>query len=207
MKRIALVAIAVCVGGAVAGLFVARSHGSRAHKVFAVSPANAGQATPKASIVRSTEDARALFMRASTRMGVGLTAADVAATERIYRFADGIGNFAAGLGVYRAPLPNGGFCLAFASAVGCTHVPPSGAEPLIGVGLDPDAERAGEPFVLISLKAPEVRSVTYTCGGKTYAATIAGAVVTFVAPSSSVRADDCTENATLASGKVVSKTV
>jgi hypothetical protein len=31
--------------------------------------------------------------------------------------------------------------------------------------------------------------------------------VTFIAPSSSIRADDCTENVTLAGGKVVSKRV
>jgi hypothetical protein len=52
-----------------------------------------------------------------------------------------------------------------------------------------------------------VRSVTYTCGDRTYPATIAGDIVTFIAPSSSLRADDCTENAALASGKVVSKGV
>ena len=77
----------------------------------------------------------------------------------------------------------------------------------MGLGLDPDAERSGEPFVLISIKAPAVQTVTYTCGGRTYSATISGDVVTFIAPSSSLRADDCTENVTLASGKIVSKGV
>jgi hypothetical protein len=52
-----------------------------------------------------------------------------------------------------------------------------------------------------------VRSVTYTCAGRSYPATISGDVVTFIAPSSSLRADDCTENTTLAGGKVVSKRV
>ena len=77
----------------------------------------------------------------------------------------------------------------------------------MALALDPDAERMGEPFVVIGIMAPNVRSVTYTCEGRTYPATISGDVVTFIAPSSSLRADDCTENVTLASGKVVSKGV
>jgi phage protein D len=60
---------------------------------------------------------------------------------------------------------------------------------------------------VIGTKAADVRSVTYTCGGRTYPATISGDVVTFVAQSSSLRADDCTENVTLAGGAVVSKRV
>ena len=70
-----------------------------------------------------------------------------------------------------------------------------------------DAERAGEPFVLVSVKAPDVRSVTYTCAGAAYSATISGDVVAFVAPTSALRADDCTENVTLAGGRVISKRV
>jgi hypothetical protein len=140
-------------------------------------------------------------------LNVGLTEAEIASTRSIYHFPSTIGSYAAGLDVYRAPLAKGGDCIAFAAAVSCTRIPPNDAEPLMGLGLDPDAERSGEPFVLISIKAPDVRSVGYTCGGRTYPATIAGDVVTFIAPSSSLRADDCTENATLASGKVVSKGV
>jgi hypothetical protein len=157
--------------------------------------------------VRTLDDAKAILSRASTRLNVGLTNAEIASTRSIYHFPSTVGSYAAGLDVYRAPLANGGDCIAFAAAVGCGRIPPNDAEPLMGLGLDPDAERAGEPFVLISIKAPDVRSVTYTCGGRTYPATIAGDVVTFIAPSSSLRADDCTENVTLASGKVVSKGV
>jgi hypothetical protein len=148
-----------------------------------------------------------LLARASIRMDVGLSDSEIAATRSIYRFGAAGGSYAAGLDAYRAPLTNGGYCIAFAAAVGCTRTPPSDAEPLIGLALDPDAERSGEPFVVVSIKAPNVRSVTYTCGGRSYPAAIAGDVVTFVAPSSSLRADDCTENVTLASGKVVSKRV
>jgi len=169
MRPFALVTIAVCVAGAVAVLAVAHSHASRVDRAVAVPPAYAREAAPKASIeVRSTDDAKALLARASIRASVGLTDAEIAVTEPIYRFASGTGNFTAGLGVYRAPLANGGFCLAFASAVGCTRVPPTAAEPLIGLGVDPDAERGGEPFVLIGLREPQVRAVTYTCGGQTY---------------------------------------
>jgi hypothetical protein len=157
--------------------------------------------------VRTLDDAKGILSRASTRLNVGLTDAEIASTRAIYHFPSTIGSYAAGLDVYRAPLANGGDCIAFAAAVGCTRIPPNDAEPLMGLGLDPDAERSGEPFVLISIKAADVRSVTYTCGGRTYPATIAGEVVTFIAPSSSLRADDCTENVTLASGKVVSKGV
>ena len=196
MRPFALVTIAVCVAGAVAALAVARSHASRVDRAVAVSPAYAREAAPKASIeVRSTDDAKALLARASIRASVGLTDAEIAVTEPIYRFASGTGNFTAGLGVYRAPLANGGYCIAFASAVGCTRVPPT------------DAERGGEPFVLVGVSEPQVRAVTYACAGKTYAATMSGSVVTFVAPSSNLRADDCTENVTLSSGKVVSKRV
>ena len=77
----------------------------------------------------------------------------------------------------------------------------------MGLGLDPDAERSGEPFVLISIKAPSVQTVTYTCGGRTYPATISDDVVAFISPSSSLSAGDCVENVTLAGGKVVSKRV
>jgi hypothetical protein len=157
--------------------------------------------------VRTGDDAKAILSRASTRLDVGLTDAEIASTRSIYHFPSTNPSYAAGLDAYQAPLPNGGYCIAFAAAVGCTRTPPSDTEPLIGLGLDPDAERSGEPFVLISIKAPNVRTVAYTCGGRSYPATISGDVVTFIAPSSSLRADDCTENATLVGGKVVSKRV
>jgi hypothetical protein len=157
--------------------------------------------------VRTLDDAKAFLSRASTRLDVGLTRSEIAATRSIYHFPSGAGSFAAGLDVYRAPLAGGGDCIAFAAAVGCTRTPANDAEPLMGLGLDPDAERSGEPFVLISIAAPDVRSVTYTCGGRTYPATIAGDVVTFIAPSSSLRADDCTENVTLPGGRIISKRV
>ena len=140
-------------------------------------------------------------------MDVGLTDSEIAATRSIYRFGAAGGSYAVGLDAYRAPLPNGGYCIAFAAAVGCTRAPPSDAEPVIGLALDPDAERSGEPFVLIGIKAPNVQTVTYTCGGRSYPATISGDVVTFIASSSSLGADDCTENVTLAGGRVVSKRV
>jgi hypothetical protein len=160
-----------------------------------------------AANIRTLDDAKAVLSRASKRMDVGLTDAEIASTRPIYHFPSTGGGYAAGLDAYRAPLANGGYCIAFAAAVGCTRTPPSDTEPLIGLGLDPDAERAGQPFVLIGVKAPNVLSVTYTCAGRSYPARISGDVVTFVAPSPSLRADDCTQNATLASGKVVSKRV
>jgi hypothetical protein len=157
--------------------------------------------------IHTLDDAKALLSRASTHLNVGLTDNEIASTRSIYHFPSTAGSFAAGLDAYGAPLANGGYCIAFAAAVGCSRIPPNDAEPLIGLGLDPDAERSGEPFVLISIKAANVRSVTYTCGGRSYPATISGDIVSFIAPSSSLRADDCTENVTLAGGKIVSKRV
>jgi hypothetical protein len=194
---------------ALAAIVLPRLGGSPAHRALAVGAARgAGGAPIGATIkIRSLADAKSLLARASIRMEVGLTDSEIAATRSIYRFGAAGGSYAAGLDAYRAPLANGGYCIAFAAAVGCTRTPPNDAEPLIGLSLDPDAERSGEPFVLVAIKAPNVRSVTYTCGGPSYPAAIAGDVVTFVAPSSSLRADDCTENVILAGGKVVSKRV
>jgi hypothetical protein len=46
---------------------------------------------------------------------VGLTAAEIAATRSIYHFPSTTGSYAAGLDAYRAPLANGGDCIAFAA--------------------------------------------------------------------------------------------
>jgi hypothetical protein len=202
VRRLALVATALAVA-VVAFVLSGRLGGSSVRTAHGAGGVPIG-ATIK---VRTLGDAKALLSRASTRLNVGLTNADIAATRSIYHFPSGAGSYAAGLDAYRAPLADGGDCIAFASAVGCTRTPPNDAEPVMALVLDPDAERSGEPFVVIGTKAPGVRSVTYSCGGHTYSATISGDVVTFIAPSSSLRADDCTENATLASGKVVSKGV
>jgi hypothetical protein len=176
---------------------------------MAVAPAHAATAiTADVPIkIRSAADARALVARAPFASDLGLTADDVAATRAIYRFDSSAAGFAAGLSAYRTPLANGGFCISFAAATSCTRTPPTPSEPVIGIGFDPDVERAGEPFVLVGITAPEVRSVTYTCGDNTYPSTETADVVVFVAPSPSLRADDCTENATLANGVVVSKRV
>jgi hypothetical protein len=138
-------------------------------------------------------------------LNVGLNDSEIAVTRSIYHFPPTVSSYAAGLDAYRAPLANGGDCIAFAAAVGCTRIPPNDAEPVMALVLDPDAERAGEPFVVIGTRAPDVRSVTYTCAGRTYPATISGDVVAFIAPSSLLSAEDCTENVTLAGGRVVSK--
>lgn len=161
---------------------------------------------PTPIAVRSLSDAIA-FMNARDpefRAHSGLTRAAIAQTRTIYTFGSGLPNFARDLSAYRTPLANGGFCISFANATSCTDRPPTHAEPVIGLGIDIDVERAGEPFVLVGIKAPDVTSVTYSCGGQTYPATITGDTVTFVAPSNALRADDCVTNASLRSGEVVS---
>jgi hypothetical protein len=208
MRRRAFATTALAV--AIIAVFVSgRLGGSSFHRALEIRTAHGAGGVPVGATikVRTLEDAKALLSRASVRMAVGLTDRDIAATQSIYHFGAAGGSYAAGLDAYRAPLATGGHCIAFAAAVGCTRTPPNAVEPVIGLGLDPDAERSGEPFVLISIKAPNVQTVTYTCRGRTYPATISGDVVTFIAPSSSLRADDCTENATLVGGKVVSKRV
>jgi hypothetical protein len=202
MRRLAFAATALGVA-VMAFVLYARLGGSSVRTARGAGGAPIG-ATIK---VRTLDDAKGILSRAATRLNVGLTDNEIAATRSIYHFPSTVGSYAAGLFAYLAPLPNGGYCIAFAAAVGCARIPPNDAEPVMALILDPDAERAGEPFVVIGTKAPDVRSVTYTCGGRTYPATISGDVVTFIAPSSSLRADDCTENVTLASGKVVSKGV
>jgi hypothetical protein len=200
VRRLALAAIALAIA-VVAFVLSGRLGGSSVRAAHGAGGVPIG-ATIK---VRTLDDAKALFSRASSRLNVGLSVRDIAATRSIYHFPSSVGSYAASLDVYRAPLAKGGDCIAFAAAVGCTRTPPNDAEPVMALVLDPDAERAGEPFVVIGTKAPDVRSVTYTCGGHTYLATIAGDVVTFIAPSSSLSADDCTQNVTLPGGKVVSK--
>jgi hypothetical protein len=194
-SALAVAVVAFVLYGQIGGSSVRTAHG-------------AGGTPAGATIkIHTLDDAKALLSRASTRLQVGLTDNAIAATRPIYHFPSTTGGYAAGLDAYRVPLANGGYCIAFAAAVGCTRTAPNDAEPVMALTLDPDAERSGEPFVLIGTKAPDVRSVTYTCGGRTYPATISGDVVAFVAPSSSLGADDCTENVTLAGGKVVSKRV
>jgi hypothetical protein len=209
VRRLFALATTVLVVVVAASVFSGRLGGSPAHRALAVREARGAGGAPIGATVeiRSLADAKAVFARASIRGDIGLTDSEIAATRSIYHFGAAGGSYAADLQAYRAPLANGGYCIAFAAAVGCTRTPPNDAEPLIGLGLDPDAERSGEPFVLISIKAPNVRTVTYTCGGRSYPAVISGDVVTFISPSSSFRADDCTENVTLADGKVVSKRV
>jgi hypothetical protein len=165
--RAKLFVIALCAAAGIGAFLAMRPHGTGIARAVAVSPSGSRAAPTSPIRLRSTDDAKALLSRASLRRSVGLTDAEIAATQPIYRFDERAGNFTAGLSAYRTSLANGGFCVSFAGAVGCTRVPPSAAEPLMGVGLDPDAERGGEPFVLISLAAPEVRSVTYTCAGTT----------------------------------------
>ena len=208
MRRLAFATTVLAVAAA-AFILSARLGGSPAHRALAIREAHGAGGMPIGGTIeiRSLADAKSILARASLRGDVGLTDGEIAATRSIYRFGAAGGSYAAGLEAYRAPLANGGYCIAFAAAVGCTRTPPNDAEPLIGLGLDPDAERSGEPFVLISIKAPNVRTVTYTCGGRSYPAVTSGDVVTFISPSSSFRADDCTENVTLVGGKIVSKHV
>jgi len=208
MKVMRFLLLAGAVAAVTSAVVIARPGVSRVQGAVGVKPAGAGATNGPVvpEMIGSASEAIAALTTLEARSNVGLVQADIAATHAIHRFG-ATGTYAAGLSVYRTAFKGVGFCLTFAVATNCTRVPPSASEPLIGMALDPDAERTGEPFVLVSVKARGVRAVTYTCGGTTYPATISADVVTFTAPSSSLRADDCTQNVTLASEKVVSKGV
>jgi hypothetical protein len=198
----------VTAGIAAATIVVAtRATGGGVSDAAAARPSRDAPALPpRVTIaIHDAADARAAVARAPFAADLGVTPEEVASTRELYRFDDTAPNFTAGLSAYWTPLAHGGFCISFAAGVSCSRTRPSTAEPLMGIGLDPDAERSGEPFVVISMTAPGVRSVSYTCAGATYPATFSDGVAVFVSPSSSLRADDCTGNAIFANGAVVSK--
>jgi hypothetical protein len=210
MRRAFFLALAVLVAGAAVVTLVVASRAMHAVGSAAAAPAArlSARTTPNVPrTIRSAADARASVARAPFAAELRLTPEELAATHELYRFGDRPAGFTTGLSAYSTPLANGGFCISFAAGVSCSRTPPTAAEPLIGMAFDPDAERAGEPFVVISLAAPGVRSVTYTCAGSTYPAELTDGVAVFISPSSSLRADDCTGNATFANGAVVSKRV
>jgi hypothetical protein len=146
-------------------------------------------------------------MAASFRSEAGLTASVIADTRPIFTFDSSAGSFASGLSVYETPLPDGGFCLTFAGPTGCTHVAPSLTEPLMGVGFDPDGERSGDPFVIVSIREPSVASVNYVCAGNSYPAHISGDVVWLVSPAATLSLEDCSEQVTFQNGQTLTKHV
>jgi hypothetical protein len=170
---------------------------------------NANASQPTANYVRSTAAALTALETANAhfRNANGLTSAVIATTQEAFTFPAAAHGWQAGLGVYETRLPNGGFCLTFAVSSTCSHTGPSGDEPLIGIGFDPLGERSGEPFAIISVKAPTVRSVSYSCAGTSYPATITGQFVSFVSPSASISLDGCSEQVTFADGHTLTKNV
>lgn len=159
--------------------------------------------------IRTASDAEAALGGTDSgfQADVGLTAADLPQTHAIYTFDAALNNFAAGQSVFETPLAHGGYCLTFSGAISCTHTLPSTTEPLIGVGYDPDFERSGEPFVLVSIRESTVRHVSYLCSGTSYPAQITGNVVAFVSPSPSLSVQDCSEVVTFADGRDLTKHV
>jgi hypothetical protein len=197
---------------ALAVLFAAGRAGSRSIRsalgvgTASGTPMVAPPARPPVATAADAEQA----LRATDRQfiaDVGLTESDIATTHAIYTFDSRLGNFAAGMSVFKTSLRGGGYCLTFVRPTACTHVYPSATEPLIGIGYDPDGERSGQPFVVISLRNPSVKAVSYVCAGSTYPAAISGDVVTLIAPSSTISLNDCSEQVTFANGQVLTKPV
>lgn len=198
----------------VAAFSVARAHGQAIKAAVGVGSAQAAPtrsatpALPPAPINSLALAVQALQQTSqSFASRAGLTAADIAQTRSIFSFDGALGNFAAGIGVYKTPLSNGGYCLTFAAATSCTATQPTLAEPLIGIGFDPDADRAGEPFIVFSIRNPAVKSVSYVCADQTYPAHITSDVVWFVGPTSSLSLDDCSEQVTFSDGHSLTKPV
>jgi hypothetical protein len=157
----------------------------------------------RGSTVRTESDVAGLIGDASFMAQSGLTQADFAKTRGVYTFGKVGADYASGATVYLTPVGKSGYCLTFVTAAACTHVQPDRASPVRGLGVDPDQQAAGQPFVEVGLAAADVKALSYRCGGTSYPATMSGRVVAFVAPSASLTPHDCQQVATLASGEVV----
>lgn len=202
-RRVILAVVAVSLGAglAVAGAVGAFASSSTSPNARAKASAASASSVP---VLRTSPDAVAFLSAheaALTRIAP-LTASDIAQTRVVFTFPTGGSGFSAGQAVFQTPLAAGGYCLTFAGDVSCTKgFTPD--VPVAGIATDPDGPTTGQPFVLVAIKQPDVSSVTYTCRGQAYTATISGDVLTFVAPSAALDPSDCTETATLANGRVV----
>jgi hypothetical protein len=181
--------------------------------VLAAAPALAGVSYDLGNLfhsqprVRSKGDVVRAFRRSDRtfRRDIHLTPSALKTTHAIFTFPASLGRFPAGISAYRTDLPSGGFCITFEAPQTCTQRLPDRSEPLMGIGVDMDQERAGNPFVLISIKAPDVRTVSYTCAGTTYPTIMQGDVVAFVSPSSTLTPEDCVANIGFADGTSVTE--
>lgn len=153
--------------------------------------------------IRTASDAAKFNSDEEFMKQVGLSRADLAQTHSIYTFGTVAADYASGASIFLTPIAKGGFCLTFATASGCSATQPDQSVPVRGIGVDPDMQAGGEPFVMIGLAAGAVKDVSYRCGGTTYAAIVSGRVVAFVAPSATLTPHDCQQIATLAGGKTV----
>src|SRR5437667_245226 len=100
-RRFAAIVVAIAGALALAVAVVAfalsgRFGGSSVHRALEVRAAHgAGGAPIGATIkIRTLEDAKALLSRASTRLNVGLTDGEIAATRSIYHFGGAGGSYA-----------------------------------------------------------------------------------------------------------------
>jgi hypothetical protein len=213
-KHLKVLAIgSASLGLLVSAFLVARSQGTALKSAFGVGVAQAARAHVSAppnlpaAPIKSVALAQQALQQESPAFvtKTGLTASDIAQTHNIFTFDTGLGNFAAGVGVYKTPLAGDGYCLTFAAATSCTQTGPTLTEPLVGIGFDPYLDRGGDPFVLISIRHPEVASVNYLCAGTTYPANITGDLVWFIAPTPSLSVEDCTEQVTFHDGQTLTR--
>lgn len=135
----------------------------------------------------------------------GLTPAAIASTRAVYTFPAGTPSFA-GVSVYQVSRPGRGSCLYLLDSGSCTARAAalgagSDALPVQVSVTDFDGPTGPVPVALVGDVAPEVIGVSLACAGTSYEATLSGRLVTWIAPSAAIGANDCTLRATLAGGR------
>lgn len=141
---------------------------------------------------------------AETRAQLELAPASIAGTRVAFTFPDATPHFG-GISVYEVRRPGKGSCLFMLDAGGCgANNPAVRAADALPVQLsvsDFDGPSGPLPIVLFGQAAPQVSSVTVRCFDTTYETTLAGGVVTWVAPSAAIGPRDCTLDAVIAGGE------
>ncbi len=222
-SRIVIAAIVLASAGAAAGALAAPSNSVRKaairparyalHRLAgAESPTTKAKPLTRTTLPppslgwRSVAEAQASLagMSVETRSQLDLTPAVIATTQAVYTFSASSGSFA-GLTVYGVDRGNAGSCYFLLGNGDCwAHAPAIGAPgqalPVQVSTSDFDGPKGLLPVVLFGHVAPEVTSVTLSCGAGSYSASLSGDTVTWVAPDASLKASDCTLNAAISNG-------
>lgn len=139
-----------------------------------------------------------------TRAQLGLSAVSIADARLAFTFPGTTPHFA-GISVYEVRRPGRGSCLFLLDSGGCSANDPAiraaDALPVQLKVADFDGPTGGLPIVAYGQVAPQVASVTITCFGTPYEATVAKGVVTWVAPTAAIGPRDCALEAAVTGGE------